>query len=157
MGQFSWGLLICNRIAGCHRPGNPINIKDERADVPRIALVVEDDEQIAVLLKYMIERQGFSVVMARDGRAAQEMIETGVAPAIAIVDIMLPYIDGFQLVAMIRAKPEWKNVPIIMLTARSQEGDIVRALDAGANDYIVKPFKPEELKARMKRLLRKDQ
>ena len=69
---------------------------------------------------------------------------------------MLPYVDGFQLVAMIRAKPDWQNVPIIMLTARSQEGDIVRALDAGANDYVVKPFKPEELKARMKRLLRKD-
>ncbi len=122
------------------------------------ALVVEDDEQIGQLLKFIIERQGFEVTLMHDGRAAQQLIASAAAaPAIAILDIMLPYIDGFQLVAMIRAKPEWKNVPIVMLTAKSQEGDIVRALDAGANDYVVKPFKPEELKARMKRLLRQDQ
>jgi two-component system alkaline phosphatase synthesis response regulator PhoP len=118
------------------------------------ALIVEDDDQIAALLKFMIERDGFEVLAAADGRAAQQIVESAAPPAIVILDLMLPYIDGFQLVDMIRAKPEWKNVPIIMLTAKSQESDIVRALDAGANDYIIKPFKPEELKARIKRLLR---
>jgi two-component system, OmpR family, alkaline phosphatase synthesis response regulator PhoP len=71
-----------------------------------------------------------------------------------MLDVMLPYIDGFQLIAHIRAKPEWRDSPILMLTAKSQEGEIVRALDAGANDYLVKPFQPNELKARIRRLVR---
>jgi DNA-binding response OmpR family regulator len=119
-----------------------------------VALIVEDDDQIAALLTFMIERSGFEVLVARDGRAAQQIVESAPPPTIVMLDIMLPYIDGFQLVAMIRKQPGWEDVPIIMLTAKSQERDIVRALDAGANDYIIKPFKPEELKARIKRLLR---
>lgn len=119
-----------------------------------VALIVEDDDQIAALLTFMIERSGFEVLVARDGRAAQQIVESAPPPTIVMLDIMLPYIDGFQLVAMIRKQPGWEDVPIIMLTAKSQEGDIVRALDAGANDYIIKPFKPEELKARIKRLVR---
>jgi DNA-binding response OmpR family regulator len=119
-----------------------------------VALIVEDDDQIATLLTFMLERAGFEALAARDGRAAQKIVETAAPPAIALLDIMLPYIDGFELVAMMRKKEEWKDVPIIMLTAKSQERDIVRALDAGASDYIVKPFKPEELKARIKRLVR---
>jgi DNA-binding response OmpR family regulator len=119
-----------------------------------VALIVEDDDQIAALLTYMIERSGFEILVARDGRAAQQIVESAPPPTIVMLDIMLPYIDGFQLVAMIRKQPGWEDVPIIMLTAKSQEGDIVRALDAGANDYIIKPFKPEELKARIKRLVR---
>jgi DNA-binding response OmpR family regulator len=122
--------------------------------VRQTVLIVEDDDQIATLLKFMIEREGFEVLAAADGRAAGHIVESVAPPAIVILDLMLPYIDGFQLVDMIRARPEWKQVPIIMLTAKSQERDIVRALDAGANDYMIKPFKPEELKARIKRLLR---
>ena len=67
---------------------------------------------------------------------------------------MLPHADGFQLIARIRAKPDWAASPIVMLTAKSQEGDIVCALDAGANDYLVKPSQPNELKARIRRLAR---
>jgi DNA-binding response OmpR family regulator len=69
-----------------------------------------------------------------------------------LLDVMLPFLDGFALVALLRAQPAWKNVPVIMLTAKTQEKDIVRALDEGANDYIVKPFQPAELLARIKRL-----
>jgi two-component system, OmpR family, alkaline phosphatase synthesis response regulator PhoP len=65
---------------------------------------------------------------------------------------MLPFFDGFQLVGMVRAQAGWETVPVIMLTAKTQERDIVRALDAGANDYIVKPFQPKELLARVRRL-----
>src|SRR5258705_8864110 len=119
-----------------------------------IALVVEDDEQIGQLVKFIVERQGFDVNFARDGRAAQHLIETTPAPAIAILDIMLPFIDGFQLIGKIRAHAPWQNCPIIMLTAKTQEKDIVRALDAGANDYMVKPFLPEELRARIRRLVK---
>jgi DNA-binding response OmpR family regulator len=127
--------------------------KTDRQSRP-VALIVEDDDQIASLLTFMIERSGFEVLVARDGRAAQQIVESAPPPTIVILDIMLPYVDGFQLVAMIRKQAGWEDVPIIMLTAKSQERDIVRALDAGANDYIIKPFKPEELKARIKRLVR---
>ena len=116
------------------------------------ALVIEDDEHIGQLLQFMLERENYRVHLARDGRAAKAFIETQPAPAIALLDVMLPFFDGFQLVAQVRAQPGWETVPVIMLTAKTQERDIVRALDAGANDYIVKPFQPKELMARVRRL-----
>lgn len=114
-------------------------------------LVVEDDDNIAYLLQFLLEREGYHVQMARNGNEAKQLIETLPPPQLVILDIMVPYFDGFQLLQLIRARKEWDGTPIIMLTAKSQEGDIVRALDAGASDYIVKPFLPEELKARIRR------
>ena len=125
----------------------------EATDQPTV-LIVEDDEQIAFLLQFIVEREGFRVLLARDGRAAQKLIDESVPPALSMLDVMLPYVDGFQLIAHIRAKPAWRDSKILMLTAKSQEGEIVRALDAGANDYLVKPFQPNELKARIRRLVR---
>lgn len=120
---------------------------------PRV-LVIEDDEHIGQLLQFMLERESYTVHLVRDGRAAKAFIETAQPPAIALLDVMLPFFDGFQLVTMLRAQPGWEAVPVIMLTAKTQERDIVRALDAGANDYIVKPFQPKELLARVRRLAR---
>lgn len=116
-----------------------------------VALVVEDDEHIAHLLKFMLERAQYSVAIARDGRAAQTFVQTQPAPAVALFDMMLPFVDGLQLVRLVRQQPGWETVPVIMLTAKAQERDIVGALDAGANDYIVKPFQPDELLARLRR------
>ena len=121
-----------------------------------MALVVEDDDQISYLLRFILEREGYTVKIARDGRLAQRLIAEMGPPALVTLGVMLPYVDGFQLLGLMREKPAWKNVPILMLTAQSQEKDIVRALDAGANDYIVKPFKPDELRARIKRLIKRD-
>ncbi len=118
------------------------------------ALVVEDDEHIAHLLKFMLERQNYQVHVARDGRQGKSLIETLPPPAFALLDVMLPFYDGLQLVALLRAQPGWQSVPVIMLTAKTQERDIVRALDAGANDYVLKPFQPNELLARVRRLSR---
>jgi DNA-binding response OmpR family regulator len=118
------------------------------------ALIVEDDDQIAFLLKFILEREKFTVHLARDGKQAQQLIDSLPPPAIVTLDVMLPYADGFQLLNLIRAKPSWKGSPVLMLTSKSQEKDIVRALDAGANDYILKPFKPDELRARIKRLVK---
>ena len=119
---------------------------------PRSALVVEDDEHISHLLQFMLKRDGFVVHVARDGRQAKNFIETSTPPDIVLLDVMLPFFDGFSLVAILRAQPGWKNTPVIMLTAKTQERDIVRALDAGANDYMLKPFQPAELLARVRRL-----
>ena len=119
------------------------------------ALVAEDDEQLAYILRFILEREGFEVHAAPDGRTAKELIAKLQPPAIVVLDVMLPHADGFELLALLRATPGWQAVPVIMLTARSQEQDIVRGLEAGANDYMVKPFKPEELRARIRRLLKK--
>ncbi len=118
------------------------------------ALVVEDDEQIADILKFILEREGFAVHLARDGRTALGLIGSLPAPRIVTLDVMLPHADGYELLRAVRARSGWQEVPVLLLTARSQEQDIVRALDAGANDYVVKPFKPEELRARVRRLVK---
>lgn len=118
----------------------------------RPILVVEDDDNIAALLSFMLEREGYAVSVAADGEAAAHAIEHEPPPALVLLDAMLPYRDGMSLLAQIRRHATWKDVPVIMLTARTLERDIVGALDAGANDYVVKPFQPHELLARVRRL-----
>ena len=119
----------------------------------REAVVVEDDEDIGRLLKFIVEREGFAVTLCPDGRAAGERVASQPAPALVILDVMLPYASGFDLLAAIRKSPTWSKVPVLMLTAKSREADVVRALDGGANDYVTKPFQPAELKARIRRLV----
>lgn len=129
------------------------NTSSQTLAVQPVVLVAEDDEQIGFLLKFLLEREDYRVVSARDGHEVQRLIDEIPPPQLVILDVMMPYADGFELLAQIRAKPDWLHTPVIMLTARSQEKDIVRALDMGASDYIVKPFLPEELKARIRRLV----
>ncbi|WP_313087273.1 response regulator [Pseudomonas sp.] len=121
---------------------------------PRI-LMVEDEEDIAFLIRFMLERHGFVVDHAADGRQAIERITGSSPPDLTLMDIMLPYHDGLELVERLRAQPGWETVPVLMLTAKAREVDIVRALELGADDYVTKPFQPEELLARIRRLLRK--
>ncbi len=119
-----------------------------------LLMAVEDDDNIAYLLQFLLEREGYSVRMARNGNEARQLIDELPPPQLVILDIMVPYFDGFELLQLIREKSDWASTPVIMLTAKSQERDIVRALDSGASDYIVKPFLPEELKARVRRWVR---
>lgn len=119
-------------------------------------LIVEDDESIAELLEFMMQREGYAVQVCRDGNAAQARIANGAAPDLVIMDVMLPYKDGFELIGLLRARPGWAQVPVLMLSAKSQETDIVRALDSGSNGYVVKPFQPQELMARVRQLLAAD-
>ena len=117
-------------------------------------LMAEDDNIVADMLRFLLEREGYKVLRAADGRRALQLIDEITPPQLVLLDIMLPYVDGFQLVTHIRSKPEWRGVPILMLTAYANDHDIVRALDAGANDYVPKPFKPDELMARLRRFLK---
>lgn len=119
----------------------------------RTALVVEDDADIGQLLKFILEREGFTVEHIRDGRTALQRLVSGPTVDLMLLDVMLPHATGLEILAAVRAGATWRNVPVVMLTAKSRETDIVRALDAGANDYIVKPFQPAELKARIRRLV----
>jgi two-component system, OmpR family, alkaline phosphatase synthesis response regulator PhoP len=117
-------------------------------------LIVEDDEHIALLLEYLLRREGFDTELAADGKRAEELIRASAPPELVILDNMLPYRSGLELIAIIRSLENWKAVPVLMLTAKSQEQDIVTALDAGISDYVVKPFQPNEILARLRRLLR---
>ena len=117
-------------------------------------LIIEDDENIAQLLQFMCEREGHETVIVADGEQARRYVLAQPAPALVLLDAMLPYRDGLQLLTDIRGHAPWAQVPVLMLTARSLERDIVRALEAGANDYVVKPFQPQELLARVRRYVR---
>ena len=119
----------------------------------RTALVVEDDVDIGTLLQWVLEREGFEVTLLGDGRQALERIAAGPPTGLVLLDVMLPHASGYELLLALRSDARWKPVPVIMLTAKSQEQDIVKALDAGANDYIPKPFQPAELRARIRRLV----
>ena len=117
-------------------------------------LMVEDDGLAADMLRFILEREGYVVTHAADGRLARQAIEQSAPPALAVLDIDLPYHDGFELIETIRADARWRDVPILMLSSKGTELDIARALDAGADDFIVKPFQLEELKARVRRRIR---
>jgi DNA-binding response OmpR family regulator len=117
-------------------------------------LVVEDDVHIAHVLSFMLERQGYQVTHVADGRAAAAHVIANPAPDLVLLDVMLPYVDGFEIVGLIRAQPAWRDTPVVMLTAKNTERDTVRALDAGADDFIIKPFQPQELLARLRRFLK---
>jgi DNA-binding response OmpR family regulator len=115
--------------------------------------VAEDHAGTALLLRRTLERWGFTVVVATEGLAVQAQVETQTPPDLALLDVALPYVDGFELVRLIRAHPQWRAVPILMLTGETGEREITRGLAAGANDYMIKPFRLAELEARIARLL----
>ncbi len=130
---------------------------EEKDNSSYTIMVVEDNEDVAYLLKFMLSREGFNVSSAEDGRQATALIVGEEPPDLVLLDIMIPYINGFQLLEKIKSTQGWKDVPVIMLTSKSQESDVVRALDQGATDYIIKPFQADELLARVKGILRKAQ
>jgi DNA-binding response OmpR family regulator len=118
-------------------------------------LIIEDDVHMAYLLGYLAEKERFAVETIADGRKALERIDAGPAADLVLLDVMLPYLDGFELLARLRGNPAWLQVPVIILTSRTREHDAVRALGLGADDYLTKPFSPPELVARIRRRLPK--
>lgn len=127
----------------------------DRSVAKKTLLVVDDDPIILTLLEHILAREGFDVRKASSGKEAVDLVESmGTIPDLILSDVMLPYLSGFELVSMLRAREGWERVPIVMLTAKGQEADIKRAFDAGADDYLVKPFQPGELLARLRRFLR---
>jgi two-component system, OmpR family, alkaline phosphatase synthesis response regulator PhoP len=130
------------------------NVRPTGMSAQPSVLVVEDDVHIVHVLRFMLERQGYRVIHVADGRAAVQHVVSQPAPDLVLLDVMLPYVDGFEIVALIRAQAGWKAVPVLMLTAKNTERDAVRGLDAGADDFIIKPFQPQELLARLRRFLK---
>jgi two-component system, OmpR family, phosphate regulon response regulator PhoB len=119
-----------------------------------LVLIVEDESALVTLLRYNLEREGFRVAEARDGEEAMLQIAEQM-PDLVLLDWMLPLMSGIEVCRQLRRLPETRRLPIVMLTARGEEGDKLRGLDAGADDYVTKPFSPSELIARLRAVLRR--
>lgn len=122
--------------------------------MPAKVLIVEDEEALVTLLIYNFQAEGYDVVTCKSGTEAM-MVVAEERPDVVILDWMLPGLAGIEICRQIRARPETRALPIIMLTARGEEADRIRGLATGADDYVVKPFSVSELVARVKALLRR--
>lgn len=115
-------------------------------------LVADDDPLIVRLLEHRLRHRGYDVISAPDGEAALDLANSE-KPDLILLDGMMPGLDGFEVLRRLKENDETIDIPVVMLTARSQEGDIVDGLTTGASDYMVKPFIPEELLARVQRII----
>jgi DNA-binding response OmpR family regulator len=122
------------------------------SEVGPLVLVADDDRDIRELLRYRLERSGYEVLVAVDGEQA-ERLALEHEPALCLFDVMMPLVDGYELTRRLRANESTSRTPIILLTARTREADVERGFAAGADDYIKKPFSPEELRARVQAAL----
>jgi two-component system phosphate regulon response regulator PhoB len=120
---------------------------------PRI-LLVEDDANLVELIRYNLDKEGFDVVSTPDGEEALVLAEEE-RPDVVVLDWMIANLSGIEVCRRLRRAPETSSLPIIMLTARAEEGDRIRGLETGADDYVTKPFSPRELVARVRALLRR--
>ena len=119
-----------------------------------LVLLVEDDAAIATLLRYNLEKQGYRVAEASDGQEALTLIQEQ-PPDLVLLDWMLPTLSGIEVCRQIRRKPATRELPVIMVTARTEDQDAVRGLNTGADDYVTKPFNNDALLARVRALLRR--
>jgi DNA-binding response OmpR family regulator len=121
-------------------------------DTQPLVLVADDDEDIRSLVTFRLGRSGYRVIAAGDGEEALSLALEH-APDLAVLDVMMPRLDGYELTRRLRDHETTQAMPVILLTARAQEADVARGFDAGADDYIRKPFSPQELRARVQAIL----
>ena len=117
-------------------------------------LVVDDEESISTVIKYNLQKEGYRVNTISDGNEALKYAQEN-KPDLILLDWMLPSIPGVEICRRLREEPDTANIPIIMVSARTEEFDRITGLDRGADDYIIKPFSPAELIARIKAILRR--
>ena len=115
-------------------------------------LVADDEQNILKLVQMNLERQGYKVVTAPDGREALKLLET-MQPDLLVLDVMMPYVDGFEVLKRVKADPLTRDIPVIMLTVKAQDADIFEAEARGAAMYLTKPANPSELVAFVNRIL----
>lgn len=117
-------------------------------------VLAEDEPQIARLIEFKLKKEGYSVTWKENGEEALKAIKED-KPDLILLDIMMPVMDGYEVLRRVKEDENLRSIPVIMLTARAQEKDVVKGIDMGAEDYITKPFHPAELLARVKRILGK--
>jgi len=119
-------------------------------------LVVEDDKDIVEVIKYNLTKEGYQVTSALSAETATKILDENL-PDLILLDLMLPGMDGLQFCRIVKNKTDLHSIPIIILTARSEDTDIVVGLELGADDYIIKPFSPRVLIARIRNILRRSE
>lgn len=119
-----------------------------------LIMIIEDEEALALMLRYNLEKEGYQVAVESRGSKAIAEIEKN-SPSVILLDWMLPEMSGVEICKLIRSKPDIKNIPVIMLTAKGEEEDKIKGLLVGADDYVTKPFSVPELMARVKAQLRR--
>ena len=117
-----------------------------------VVLVADDDDDIRDLVAFRLDRAGYTVLRAGDGQQALDLAKEHV-PDLAVLDVMMPKLTGYDVTRELRADAATSRIPVILLTARVQEADVARGFEAGADDYVKKPFSPQELKARVQAVL----
>jgi DNA-binding response OmpR family regulator len=123
---------------------------------PATVLIADDDRDILELLAYRLGREGYEVLRASDGEEALRLAVER-TPDLALLDVMMPKLDGFQVTRRIREHEVTRLVPVILITARVREEDVVRGFEAGADDYMTKPFSPADLRVRMRIIMERRQ
>jgi DNA-binding response OmpR family regulator len=123
--------------------------------VSKSAVIADDDETIRSILQYKLSNAGYELTVCHDGEECRQALDGGAAPDVVVLDVMMPRMKGTQVLRTIRrgelaVDPD---VPVVMLTSRGQEADVLAGLDAGADEYLTKPFSPNELLARIDRLV----
>ncbi len=119
-------------------------------------LIIEDDPDIVELLQYNLEREGYAVLTASNGEVGLQDAQTR-RPGMVLLDLMLPGMDGLEVCRQLKQRDDTREIPLIMITAKGEESDVVSGLELGADDYISKPFSPREVVARMRAVLRRGQ
>ena len=117
-----------------------------------LVLIADDDDDIRSLVIFRLERSGYRTVVARDGDEALSLALER-RPALAVLDVMMPKLDGYEVTRRLRSEDATRAMPVILLTARVQDADVARGFESGADDYIRKPFSPQELCARVQAIL----
>ncbi|HET7450135.1 MAG TPA: response regulator [Gaiellaceae bacterium] len=120
-------------------------------DTP-LLLIADDDEDILTLVQLRLSRSGFEVIVARDGEEALRLAEER-CPDLAVLDWMMPKLSGIEVLRAIRSSEATSHIPVVLLTARASDSDVQAGLDAGADDYVPKPFSPQELAGRVQTIL----
>jgi two-component system phosphate regulon response regulator PhoB len=131
---------------------NSLRLNDDVPEHVPILLVADDDEDILSLVQFRLARSGYEVVVARDGEEALRLARER-RPDMVVLDWMMPKASGIEVLRAIRGAAETADIPVVLLTARAAEDDVQEGLDAGADDYIAKPFSPQELAARVQSIL----
>jgi two-component system, OmpR family, alkaline phosphatase synthesis response regulator PhoP len=123
--------------------------------VPKKILAVDDEKHIVRLVQVNLERAGYEVVTANDGKEALSKVESE-KPDLLVLDVMMPYMDGFEVLQSLRRNPETRDIPVIMLTAKAQDADVFKGWQSGVDCYLTKPFNPMELLAFVKRIFQSE-
>ncbi len=121
--------------------------------MPRKILAVDDEKHIVKLVEVNLERHGYEVITAHDGKEALQKVEEE-SPDLIVLDVMMPYMDGFEVLQSLRRNPSTREIPVIMLTAKAQDADVFRGWQSGVDCYLTKPFNPMELVAFVKRIFK---